>query len=345
MPSSGSELREVIGAVTIRSLTRFSVGDEILEVSADAPGSDAGATRLTERLGDVIYRRLYCRPERGRPLVPTGHRAVRSFVERLSQANSGCGTWEPGWVVAAVEHDGTLVVHKRTDDLTLWARPQQFRVRSGEVGPGAVGRLRLGKELREMLPGYYMVLGDADHEDDDPERPPAVVRFYWHLAADGAELWVRELTTRFNRAGVPFHAKLHSDPAMFVRADAGVLYVCKGDLRRVMGVVHGLYAAVARHLRTSTPIFTKRLARGLAVAEDPGNGKSFGQHRCGLVAEGLVRYFEAGATARGAADAVVARFTEAGLDPNRPWLNAGSADCFVWPSPHRRRAMHAEATR
>ena len=39
---------------------------------------------------------------------------------------------------------------------------------------------------------------------------------------------------------------------------------------------------------------TKALAPGLGIAEDPGEGNSFGLHRCGLIAEGLLRAREAG---------------------------------------------------
>ncbi len=341
MSGSAADLRQMVGAVTIRSPTSFSVGEDTLELPAgEAGGGDPARGRLlTDRLASALYRGLYCRPQRGHALAPAGHRAARSFMERLSEANSGRGTWEPGWVIRAVEADGALVVHKQTDDLTLWARPSQFRPRSGAAAPGEVGRLWLGKELREMLPGYYMALGDADQEDHDPQTPPSTVRFYFHLAASGAELWVRELTGRLNAASVPFHAKLHSDPAMYVRADAAVLYVSRNDLARTMAILPEVHVAVTRHLRSSTPIFTKRLARGLAVAEDPGDGRSFGQHRCGLVAEALVRHFETGGTtARGAATAVVARFAEAGLDAKRPWLNAGSPDAYEWPAPPKRQA-------
>jgi hypothetical protein len=126
---------------------------------------------------------------------------------------------------------------------------------------------------------------------------------------------------------------------MYLRADAAVLYVAKKDLPRVMAIVPVVHAAMVRHLRASTPFFTKRLARGLGVAEDPGDGRSFGQHRCELVADALVRHFESGGPwDRAAADAVVARFSEAGLDASRPWLGAGSADCYEWPSTKRRRA-------
>jgi HopA1 effector protein family len=340
MPGSAADLREMVGAVTIRSPTTFTVGEDTLELPAgDGSGSESGRGRLlTDHLANALYRRLYCRPQRGHAVEPASHRGARSFVERLSEANSGRGTWEPGWVVRAVEADGSLVVHKQTDDLTLWARPDQFRPRSGAAAPGAVGRLWLGKELREMLPGYYMALGDADQEDHDPDSPPSTVRFYFHLAATGAELWVRELTGRLNDSSVPFHAKLHSHPAMYLRADAAVLYIARSDLARTMTIMPAFHAAVARHLRFSTPIFTKRLARGLAVAEDPGDGRSFGQHRCGLVAEALVRHFEnGGTTVRGAAKTVVGRFAEAGLDARRPWLNAGSPDAYAWPPPPKRR--------
>jgi hypothetical protein len=340
MPNCVAELREMIRAVAIHSVTSFSVGEDTLELPPGelGDGGDSGrAGLLTARLADMLYR-LYCRPQRGRTVAAAGHRAVRSFVERLSEANCGRGTWEPGWVICAVEDDGALVVHKQTDDLTLWARPDQFRPSSGAVGPGAVGRLQLGKELREMLPGYYVVLGDADQEDHDLNSPLPMVRFYWHLAVDGAELWVRELTARFNKAAVPFHAKLHSDPAMFVRADAAVLYVSRSEVARAMTIVPRLHAIVARHLRSSTPIFTKRLARGLGVAEDPGDGKSFGQHRCRLVAEALIRYFEAGGTSTsGATRAVLSRFAEEGVDAKRPWLNPGSRDLYAWPSQRKKK--------
>jgi len=97
--------------------------------------------------------------------------------------------------------------------------------------------------------------------------------------------------------------------------------------------VPDLHRTVSTHLARRTPMFTKRLARGLAVAEDPGDGRSFGQHRCQLVAEGLVRAFENGTTALSdVSGAIAGRFAEEGLTITRPWLNAGSRGGYVWPS-------------
>ena len=324
-----AELREIIEAVAIRSTDSFSVCGEICDVQSET--NSIGA--MTSYLANVLYQRMYCRPESNRLRLGSDARAMRVFVDNLSRANGGSGTWDPGWIVKAIEEDGTLVVHKQRDDLTLWARPEQFRATNGPADHGSVGRLRVSKELRGMLPGYYMVLGDADQRSNDVGAPVGIVRFYWHLTAKASPLWIAELTQRFNTAGVAFHAKVQSDPNAYNRADAGVLYVAQVDLAAAMALLPGLHAAVSPQLRPSTPMFTKRLARGLATAEDPGDGRSFGQHRCQLVAEGLVRAFEAGTTAfDDSLNAVFKRFAEEGLSVTRPWLNAGSKESYEWPS-------------
>jgi hypothetical protein len=99
-----------------------------------------------------------------------------------------------------------------------------------------------------------------------------------------------------------------------------------------MGLLPGLYDAVMLGLRRTTPMFTRRLAAGLAVAEDPGDGRSFGQHRCQLVAEGIVRAFAATKmTSDQLTRAIAARFAEEGLAIERPWLSAGSRTEYAWP--------------
>jgi hypothetical protein len=144
---------------------------------------------------------------------------------------------------------------------------------------------------------------------------------------------MRELTGRLNAAGVAFRAKVLSVPAAYFRADAGVLYLARDDFDRTKTLLPELHRVLSRHLRPTTPMFTKRLARGLAVAEDPSDGRSFGQHRCELVADGLVRAFESGHTSATARTGAVAeRFAEEGLDVTRPWLNSRSGQRYVWPS-------------
>src|SRR5262245_21776607 len=330
MQRAAPDLRELIRGVEIHSASAFSIAAERFDV---AKTTTAGAgDDLASRLASALYHRRYCRPTRT-SLGPTASdaRAARVFVEELSQANSGSGAWEPGWIVQGIEADGMVVVRRQRDDLLVWARPNEFRAASGALQIGSAGRLRVAKELREMLQGYYAAFGNADRGTDDGLEPGDVVRFYWHLTAEAACSWMRELTERFNAACIAFHAKVLNDPAAYFRADAGVLYVERKDLGRTLDLLPALHEMTGAGVRPAAPIIAKRHAHGIAEAEDPGDGRSFAQHRCQLIAEGLIRAFER-PTGRFETrlKAVMDRFSDQGLSGTTPWLNAGSSDVYHW---------------
>ena len=329
MRRPAAELRRLAECVEIRSSTSVSVAGEVIEFG----DTQAEEHAFEEFLSAALYRRFYCRPSRSTVPGPPDPRAVRVFVEALSSANAGSGCWDAGWIVESKEADGALQLRKLGQQLRFSASETDFRADGGEVVPGATGRLRIGKELREMLPGFYMVLGVADRPYRSPARPRAMTRFYWHLTAQAAAPWIAELTRRFNAATVPFEAKVLSDPATYWRADAGVLYVDDAWREEAFALLPDLHQAVSARLRGTTPMFTRRLARGLAMAEDPGDGRSFGQHRCQLVAQALQQAHRDGSdTPRARLRAVVQGFARNGIDPARPWLNPGSAEEFDWPT-------------
>ena len=88
-------------------------------------------------------------------------------------------------------------------------------------------------------------------------------------------------------------------------------------------------------MRHGVPALTRSLAPGLALAEDPGHGESYGLHRAMLVADGLVRGFEAGAVGvEERLSYVEESMVESGVDPRRPYLKAGSCDDYE-PLPAR----------
>ena len=329
MPRPAADLRELVDAVEIHSGGTFSIAAERFDAAMAAGASDD----LASRLAGALYSRKYCRPTLT-SLTPAGSdpRAARVLVEQLSHDNSGLGTWEAGWTVDAIDPDGTLVVRRQRDDLLVWARQEEFRSLTGVVHIGGIGRVRVAKEAREMLPGYYVAYGNADRGRDEGPNAVDIVRFYWHLTAEGAREWMRELTARFNVAGVPFQAKVLNDPAAYGRADAGVLYVERAHVGHAMKLLPELHRVTRAGLRDTTPMLTKRLAPGLAAADDPGDGRSFGQHRCQLVAEGLVRACGGAKTRRETRlKAVLDRFADEGLSGATPWLRAGAKDVYQWP--------------
>ncbi len=161
-------------------------------------------------------------------------------------------------------------------------------------------------------------------EEDDPALP--LVRYYWHVSAEGAAPLVRAVSSAFNTADVPFRLKVASDPQAYRRADPAVLYLGWEAHRQAADLLAGVHAAMAGSLRAEVPRFTRAVAPGVGVAEDPRiEGLSFGQHRCRVVAEGLwTAFLHQRTTAAERAEEVVAAFVRHGLDPARPHLGAGS---------------------
>jgi len=78
------------------------------------------------------------------------------------------------------------------------------------------------------------------------------------------------------------------------------------------------------------PMFTKPLAEGLGLAEDPGNQMSFGQSRCQITARALWSCYMRGLTDKEARLAALAEaFRAEGLDPAAPFLERGSTDFYL----------------
>jgi hypothetical protein len=227
------------------------------------------------------------------------------------------------------EDDGRVVV--RRGGLSLWARPEEVSGAPADDGgteprgaDGAKVSVALPSELRRLSPGFYMALGDVGLDLEEP-----LVRHYWNLESAGGAALIAAGTGVLNQAGVPFRLKVAIEPASYDRCDAGVLYTPRRALATVAALLPTIRAAVAAHLRPGAPALTKPLAEGLGVADDPPGGDSFGLHRCGLLADGAIAAFEAGIGGGPARLAAVeARFAEAGVSFERPYLNADSVDEF-----------------
>ncbi len=326
-------LRGAVDAVSIHPPASFTwFGQRMSELPDEVVRTltpEAARDYVLYNLQSTLYRSFYCLGV-ATPVMEADHvgrGAKSSLVEVLSVANSGRGPHEAGWEVCRLDGDHVVVGR---DGLHLWVSRAEMALSDAEhLDLGSPVSVRFPKELRKLLPGFYMALGDIAL----PERGEPVVRFYWNLSPQGAPALVRELTVRLNRGGVAFRLKVLDDERAFTRCDAGVLYTRAADYRRVAHHVAATYAELLESVKPATPAFARQLAPGLSLAEDPGTGESFGVHRCTLVAEGLIRAAESGA---GGGDDrlsfVVERFEQERVSLDQPHLNPGSRGDYRWPA-------------
>jgi HopA1 effector protein family len=251
----------------------------------------------------------------------------QEFYDRLHQSNSGEGYYDPDWTVVRQESDDSLAVTK--GGLTLHIdrdrhlKPEQ---RSAVVGDSVA--VKMPRNLVQN--GFYMAVGNAGHDRSGSQT----VRIYFNLSSEGAVAVMGNLTQQLNLANIPFAFKALYNPDDYKRYDSAVLYFDRHYYQDIRQVLRKVYLETRSHFQPEIPLFTKFLASGLAVAEEPDYKfsavESFGMNRCQIVANGLLEARQKGdESAECRMSAILQHFSLLGIDWQRPYLNANADDIYT----------------
>lgn len=287
----------------------------------------AGEGTLGVRLATHLYEHFYTagQPIPGGVRGPHGaYRMDEAFVEEIGAATFRSAPVDPGWFVTGENPRGRPI---EIDGIA-------FIAPGSPAGPATVADIGQPMLSRRAQPGFCAVLSTAALT---PGTVP-MVRLYWNVIADGAAPLAGLLSRELAACGVPFVLKMVNAPAGFNRRDAAVLYVPDDGLAATLDVVARRHHDIAWALLPGVPALTKRIVHGVGAAEDPGNGESFGQHRCRLLA-GALRD-PAVRRSRGAerrAGKIAAYLLDAGVSPSAPYLSRGRADRLSLPTAKARR--------
>jgi len=335
-PPVNEQLKTILRALTIQSAETFSFAgrqfDSASFGSRQAPaGYSPQGNPLVVALQTCLYAHCYCQPFRGNLAdAPAAASPPRDISEELSHANNGKARWDSGWQILRIETTGQVTAQKAGKVRALW--PGEFLTYDGPGVPPRAGSqvsVYFPKESKTMQPGFYFAFGEADADFSDD---PRLARFYWNIPEAGAAPLTRWITQVLNRYQVPFRYKCLTMGNYFERSDAAVLYVNKKFFRFAAELIAGGYEKLQPFLRRETPLFARQLAPGLGLAEDPGNGESFGMNRCRIFAEGIWNAFAKGLSTEEEKMREVAQcFAGYGLDLERAYLNARSGDFYDTP--------------
>ncbi|HEY8166317.1 MAG TPA: T3SS effector HopA1 family protein [Gemmatimonadaceae bacterium] len=266
-----------------------------------------------------LYNGFYCIGI-AQPAMDVAHsdsRLVSRWIADLSAANRGHGCADAGWTLVD-DRDGSAIVRKNGLTFEIRGRVPRNEKRSRLV------TVRLPKEFVSFAPGFYTALGDQPLADREP-----YFRVYWNLPVGSARAFVRNTTELLNRRRIAFRLKVVDDPARFLRCDSAVIYLRRRDRAKAYAAIEFLLGVQSIKRNVLVPAFTKAIAPGVAIAEQPPHGESFGQNRTRTVAEALVVSYRHGDrdVARRFAR-VLEAFQSYGVDLRRPHLNSGSKDIY-----------------
>lgn len=256
-----------------------------------------------------------------------------SFYEKLHEANHGHGYFDPGWLILKEESDGALAVRK--GDLTLHIqRSHHLTPQNQSASPGDIVAIQLPRNMVQN--GFYMAVGDRgpqSHRQGVEEAIEPVVRIYFNVTPEGAVTCMAQITQQLNQQEIPFSFKALYNPEDYERYDAGVLYFSRSHYPTIYPILKQLYVNHQALFRYDVPLFTKPLAPGLGLAEEPDfkfvAQESFGMNRCQLVANGLLNaHLEGRHSPEQRWDAIAAQFDSLGVKMEQPYLNATTEDCY-----------------
>ncbi len=320
------QLLQILRTVKILSPASLSFGGSFCSL----PGSQSQRSAMIQHLGRELYLNCYSRNFKEPVTDLASTSANYGFVNQLSLANSSREYLNRGWQIISVMPTGHYIASKNGLTRILFAGEfishGDFR---GPLQEGAMISIFCPRESMTMHPGFYYVFGEAlgDQQDDS-----GLLRFYWNIQAEGAVSLISLITERLNRFQLPFRFKIVNNPRGFDRSDTAILYVNQTYYRPVAELIAEVYQKVSHRLETDTPLFSKQLAPGLGLAEEPTTGESFGQQRCRILAEALWniydQHFKEDETQL---NEIRKQLELSGINPDLPYLNAGSTGEYDFP--------------
>jgi hypothetical protein len=296
--------------------------------AAPDPQSQAFVSTLSAYLYEYAYSRPFVAPLPEPAAQDLS--ADAGLLEALSMANTTRDRWEHGWTIAQVMQHGQVSAQKGSLQRNLW--PGQFISKDGPASvprQGAEISVFYARESRSLQAGFYYAFGE---EAEDPNDGLGLVRLYWNVSFEGAPRLVGLVTSRLNRFRVPFRVKFATARSQFGRTDVSVVYLSKRFFRIAAELMLDIHPEIGDALGEDVPLFSKKLAPGLGVAEDPGAGESFGQSRCRRLAESVWNCYRRGEQTTDARWREFGRLLrESGFDPEHTHLNSGSLDWYELP--------------
>jgi HopA1 effector protein family len=288
-------------------------------LTSDLPDQDDPA-----KLAVVLYNRCYTESILDPPSTET---STEDLTELLAAANRSPASWDEGWTIDQML-DGGRILGRKGGAARAFLPGEYLTHRGFGSGPEAGAKVSIFASAgsSDLQDGFYYAFSGTVSNYDEGER---TVRFYWNVSREGAPRLVESITRAFNRFQIPFRFKCLARSSAYPRRDAAVLYLDARYYPIAALAVESIYAEVQHVLGPGTPLFAKRLAAGLAFAEDPGG--SFGEHRTKILAGAMAA--TRGMPLEERIAELGREFEQRGLSLDQPWLNPGSMDCYEFPFP------------
>ena len=253
-----------------------------------------------------------------------------AFFQRLHDANCGEGYFSEGWLILKEENDPDDSLVVKNGGLRFHIqRERHLRAAERQAKVGDLVAIELPKNRLQNK--FYVAIGNLGFSS--PSKANILVRIYFNLTPEGSVAVMASLTQQLNQSRILFSFKALYNPQRYHRFDSGVLYFDKADYQDVSLILATIYSEHRSHFGLEIPLFTKQLAAGMSLAEEPdlkfAESESFGMNRCQIVTDGLLKAFYSGQDSSvERMSAILSQFSAVGIDLRHPYLNCDSENIY-----------------
>jgi hypothetical protein len=254
-------------------------GEPLVESYTFLPTEDITPQMLIKSISDLIYKHFYSKHSEVKSSK------INNFTAKLRKANFQKSYWSKGWQIENINTDGSILVinNELRKRLEIGEFIKEIPIRNLEVGSKI--KVYLSTELLTNDDAFFHIYGREVSDDFDD----AVIRFYFNLTPYSAINLVELLSKNLI---VPYHFKCLRNSESYSRADSGVLYIDKRYFFSVLPLIKSIHTQIVDTLNDETPLFTLKIAKGLAFAESPIDSTiSFGTLRSNLIATAIVKAY------------------------------------------------------
>jgi hypothetical protein len=255
------------------------------------------------------------------------------FYDHLHRSNVGKSYFDPGWLILREEEDGSLAVQKQ--DLTLHIqrdRHLQKTEQPASIGSSVAVRLPLNLLIGE----FYVAVGNAGLVTQASKDECSLLNFYFNLTSKSLAAAMQSITQQLNALSLPFTFQTICDPTLGDRYSTAILRIAQDRYETVRPILGHFYQAQYAQFRPKVPLFTKPLAPGLSLAEEPkepgqscATPEKFGISCCQIVASALLEAHNSGYhSPQDRMSFILQNFLAQKINLRHPYLNAGSADTY-----------------
>ena len=247
--------------------------------------------KLTSYLAGFIYSNCYCRNNTDaifQNKIKPGEYEDHEFIGQLAEANTATDNHSEKWQIMFRMPNDYVMLGKGADNFSIHQSATIAETATPvDTGP-AYATIKNPKEHSDEGSSFYYIFSD----NPESRRSGSLLRFYWNIEPAGVPILIKRLTSGFNSHFVPFQFKCLKHPGLYSRHDAGVLYIFPKYVHIACNIIQQFMDEVKPFLNEDVPMFTLKLCNGLAFAESPAGGQSFGMQHAQILSEALITSFE-----------------------------------------------------